>query len=114
MAMYKKIYGVTTMLEQLKEDIEQYNFLKDNFEALSSEDGKTAYELAIQMLVAADRWVEICKNISNYAKEMNTTRTALYDWSYHKYRILMNMHEFCRVVYRQCEEEQRNSFRGEM
>lgn len=102
------------MLEQLKEDIEQFNFLKDNFEALSSEDGETAYQLAVKMLVCADRWTEICKDISNYAKEFNTTKSSLYDWAYHKYRILMNMHEFCRVVYRQCREEERNSFRNEV
>lgn len=102
------------MLEQLKEDIEQFNFLKDNFEALSSEDGETAYQLAVKMLICADRWTEICKDISNFAKEFNTTKSSLYDWAYHKYRILMNMHEFCRVVYRQCREEERNNFRNEV
>ncbi len=101
------------MLEQLKDDIEQFNFLKDNFEALNSEDIETAYQLAVKSLIAADRWTEVCKNISNYAKELNSTRTVLYDWAYHKYRILMQIHEFCRVIYRQCREEQRNSFRSE-
>lgn len=102
------------MLEQLKQDIEQFNFLKDNFEALSSEDGQTAYELAVKMLVCADRWCEICKNISNYAAQFETSKSAIYNWAYHKYRILMNMHEFCRVVYRQCREEENNKFRGEI
>ena len=102
------------MLEQIKKDIEQFNFLKDNFEALSSEDGETAYQLAVKMLICADRWVEICKDISSFAKELNTTKSVLYDWAYHKYRILMNMHEFARCVWRQCREEQRNSFRNEV
>lgn len=102
------------MLEALKEDIEQYQFLKDNFEALNSEDGETAYKLAVQMIICADRWSEISLNISKYAKELNTSKTTLYNWAYHKYRILMTMHEFCRVVYRQCREELKNGFRGEM
>lgn len=102
------------MLEALKEDIEQYQFLKCNFEALNSEDGETAYKLAVQMIICADRWSEISLNISKYAKELNTSKTTLYNWAYHKYRILMTMHEFCRVVYRQCREELKNGFMGEM
>lgn len=102
------------MLDSLKEDIEQFNFLRDNFEALNSEDGDTAYTLAIQMMICADRWCEIALNISKYAKELDNSKTNLYNWAYHKYRILMTMHEFCRVVYRQCREELKNTFRGEM
>lgn len=102
------------MLEQLKDDIEQYNFLKDNFEALNSEDGETAYQLAVEMIICADRWSEISLNISKYAKELNVSKTNLYNWAYHKYRILMTMHEFSRCVWRQCSEDARNNFRGEI
>lgn len=102
------------MLNDLKEDIEQYNFLKNNFEALTSEDGETAYQLAVQMIICADRWSEISLNISKYAKELDVSKTNLYNWAYHKYRILMTMHEFCRVVYRQCREELKITFRGEI
>lgn len=102
------------MLDVLKEDIDQYKTLKDNFEALSSDDGDTAYQLAVQMIVCADRWSEITLNVSKYAKELDVSKTNLYNWAYHKYRILMTMHEFCRVVYRQCREELNNSFRSEL
>ncbi len=102
------------MLTELQDDIEQFNVLRDNFEALNSEDGDTAYKLALQMIVCADRWCEIALNISKYSKDLENSKTNLYNWAYHKYRILMTMHEFCRVVYRQCREEMNNSFRNEM
>ena len=38
----------------------------------------------------------------------SSKESDLYNWVYHKYRILMTIHEFCRVVYRQCEEQARN------
>lgn len=91
-----------------KEDLEQYKLIMDNYESLHSDDGNTAYELAIMCIVAADRWNEIAFNASKLSKEISIAKTDLYNWAYHKYRILMTLHEFCRVVYRQCEESIRN------
>ena len=97
-----------------EEDLSQYKFILDNYEALSSEDGATAYLLAQQSLILADRWLEITLEASKVSKEISISKTDLYNYAYHKYRILMTIHEFCRVVYRQCEESIRNRFDGEL
>lgn len=90
-----------------KEDLEQYQFIMDNVETLSSEDGATAYKLAQMSLAQADRWLEISLNASKLSREVSVAKTDLYNYTYHKYRILMTIHEFCRVVYRQCSEAER-------
>lgn len=90
-----------------KEDLEQYKFILDNYEALTSDDGATAYKLAQMSIIQADRWSEISLNASKVGKENNISKTDLYNYTYHKYRILMTIHEHCRVVYRQCEEQAR-------
>lgn len=90
-----------------KEDLEQYKFIMDNVKSLSSEDGATAYKLAQMSLVQADRWLEISLSAAKFSKEISVAKTDLYNYTYHKYRILMTIHEFCRVVYRQCSEEER-------
>lgn len=95
------------MIGIFKDDLEQYQMLLDNYEGLSSTDGDMAYKLAVMMIVAADRWNEIAFNASKYAKENNISKTDLYNWAYHKYRILMTLHEFCRVVYKQCSDNLR-------
>ena len=91
-----------------KEDLEQYQVIMDSYELLTSEDGITAYKLAQMSILQADRWNEIMLNASKLSKEISIAKTDLYSWAYHKYRILMTIHEFCRVVYRQCEEQTRN------
>lgn len=90
-----------------KEDLEQYQMIIDNYEALSSEDGDTAYKLAQLCILTADRWNEIAFNASKLAKEADISKTDLYNWAYRKYRILMTLHEFCRVVYKQCSDNLR-------
>lgn len=90
-----------------KEDLEQYQFIIDNVEILSSEDGATAYQLAQMSLIQADRWLEISLNASRLSRKISVAKTDLYNYTYHKYRILMTIHEFCRVIYRQCSEAER-------
>lgn len=90
-----------------KEDLKQYHFILDNYEILSSEDGATAYKLAQMSIIQADRWSEISLNASKLGRDNNIAKTDLYNWAYHKYRILMTIHEHCRVVYRQCAEAER-------
>ena len=91
-----------------KEDLMQYKLVLDNFEALTSEDGATAYQIAQMSLIQADRWTEIALNASKYSSKTGIAKTDLYNWAYHKYRILSQIHEFSRVVYRQCSESERN------
>ena len=90
-----------------KEDIAQYQMLLDNYESLTPEDGDTAYELAKDLIILADRWNEISLNASKIAKDSSISKTDLYNWAYHKYRILMTLHDFCRVVYKQCSDNAR-------
>lgn len=91
-----------------KDDLKQYQMLLDNYESLVPEDGETAYNLAKMMIICADRWNEIAFNASKYCKDVNMSKTDFYNWSYHRYRLLMTLHEFCRVVYKQCSDNMRN------
>lgn len=92
----------------LKQDIEDYKVILDNFQSLSSEDGDTAYELAKQALILSDRWSEIAFNSSQYSARYEVSKSSFYDYAYRKYRILIQIHDFCRVVYRQCSENLRS------
>lgn len=84
-----------------EEDIKQYNEMLKNYDLLQTEDLDLAYELSKQFILLADRWNEIAFESSKYSKECNMSKTTFYQWAYHKYRILMTLHEFCRVVYKQ-------------
>ena len=101
------------MLEQLKEDINQYNEILETYEQLETEDIDLAYDLAKQCLLLANRWNEIMLDSAKYCTVIEVTRTAFEKWSYHKYRVLMTAHEFSRVVWRQGKEEYKNNFINE-
>ncbi len=101
------------MLEQLQEDIKQYNDKKEIFDRLNPEDIELAYDLAKECLLLADRWNEIMLNSAKYCTLIDTKKTSFENWAYHKYRILMTMHEFSRVVWRQGKEEYKNGFINE-
>lgn len=98
------------MLNDLKEDITQYNETLETYEQLETEDIELAYDLAKKCLLLANRWNEIMLNSAKYCTLVEVRKTAFENWSYHKYRILMTAHEFCRVVWRQGKEEYNNSF----
>ena len=101
------------MAEELKEDINQYNDIIDTYSNLETEDIELAYDLAKQCLIFANRWNEIMLQSAKYCTLLDISRTAFEKWAYHKYRILMTAHEYCRVVWRQGKEEYRNSFNNE-
>ncbi len=91
-----------------KEDLEAYQTIFDNYESLTSDDLETAYMLAKMSIIQADRWNEIAFNAEKVNRELGVSKTSLYNWAYHRYRILMTIHESCRVVWRQCKEDFRN------
>lgn len=91
-----------------KEDIEQYNNILNSYEDMSSEDMQTAYDLAKLTILTADRWNEIALNASKIGREVECAKTDIYNYAYHKYRILMTLHEFCRVIYKKCSDDLRN------
>lgn len=104
------------MLEELKEDINQYNEKIETYKQLCPEDIDLAYDLAVKCLILADRWNEIMLNSVKYCTLMDIkpSRTLFEKWAYHKYRILMTAHEYSRVVWRQGKEEYKNNFNKEM
>ena len=102
------------MLEQLKQDIEQYQGAMEDFYSLIPEDIESAYQLAMVFMQLANRWAEIHLNANKYCTDLGVTRTAFKDYAYQKYRLSSKAHEFCRVVWRQGKEEFKNSFNKEI
>lgn len=100
--------------EHLKEDLSQYESILEAYSQLETEDIELAYDMATRCLILANRWNEIMLASGKYGTMTGTSKTSFEKWAYHKYRILMTMHEFCRVVWRQGKEEYRNNFMNEM
>lgn len=102
------------MLEQLKNDIYQFDQIIETYNELETENIELAYDLAKECLLLANRWNEIMLDSAKFCTLIDTKKTAFESWAYHKYRILMTAHEFCRVIWRQGKEEYKNSFNNEM
>lgn len=85
----------------LKEDIELYNNLMQDFKNLDSSDYSTAYVLSQEALVTADRWNEIMLNSAKYSKEFEVTKSEFTNYCYQKFKMLMKVHEMSRMIYRQ-------------
>lgn len=88
-------------MNELKEDINLYNGLIEDFKMLDSSDYTTAYTLSQLALVLADRWNEIMLDSAKYSKDYGKTKSEFLTYCYQKYKILIKVHDFCRVVYRQ-------------
>ena len=101
-------------IESLKDDIVQYNNILEAYNNLETEDIELAYDMAKESLLLADRWNEIMLSSSKYCVIIETSKTSFEKWAYHKYRVLMTMHEFCRVVWRQGKDDLRNNFTNEL
>lgn len=93
---------------ELEEDIKQYNELVEDFKNLDSSDYATAYTLSQLALSLSDRWNEIMLQSVKYSKELDYTKSEFVSWCYQKFKILMKIHDFCRVVYRQGSYEMRS------
>jgi len=100
-------------LVELQKDIELYNGLVEDFNNLDSSDFTTAYTLSQLALSLADRWNEIMLNSVKYSKETKYTKSEFTNYCYQKFKILMKIHDFCRVVYRQGSYGIQNSFYNE-
>ena len=87
-------------MKELSQDIEQYKELIEIFKTLDSSDYSTAYQLSEDALVMADRWNEIMLNSVKYSKELEVTKSDFTNYCYQKYKILMKVHEMCRMIYR--------------
>lgn len=84
-----------------KEDLEMYRQLVEDFKNLQSADFSTAYTLSQDALILADRWNEIMLNSVKYSKDLDCTKTDFSNYCYQKFKMLIKIHDFCRVVYRQ-------------
>lgn len=100
-------------IKELEEDIKCYNGLVKDFKSLDSSDFTTAYKLAQSSLVMADRWNEIMLDSVKYSKNSDYTKSELTSYCYQKFKMLMKIHDFCRVIYRQGSYGIQNSFYGE-
>lgn len=101
-------------VDSLVEDIAQYNEVLDMYKQLETEDIELAYDISKECLLLANRWNEIMLNSAKFCIVIETNKTTFEKWAYHKYRVLMTAHEFCRVVWRQGKEEYKNSFNNEL
>lgn len=99
--------------EELQQDIDLYNGLVRDFMDLDSGDFTSAYTLSKLALSLADRWNEIMLNSVKYSKELEVTKSEFTNYCYQKFKMLMKIHDFCRVVYRQGSYGIQNSFYGE-
>lgn len=90
-----------------KDDLELYQTILDNYESLTSDDLETAYEIAKISIIQADRWNEVSLELAKLSKQLGYTKSDLQNWAYHRYRILMTIHESSRVVWRQSKEDLR-------
>ena len=100
-------------IKELQEDIKYYNGLIEDFKNLDSSDFTTAYTLAQAALVTADRWNEIMLNSVKYTRNLEYTKSEFTSYCYQKFKMLMKIHDFCRVIYRQGSYGIQNSFYGE-
>lgn len=92
----------------IEEDLKIYDNIIDEFKNLSSSDFTTAYSLSQDALVIADRWNEIMLNSAKYSKELEYNKSEFTNYCYQKFKMLMKIHDFCRVVYRQGSYEIKN------
>ncbi len=88
-----------------KDDLELYQIILDNYESLTSEDMDTSFEVSKMAIIQADRWNEISLELCKRAKDLGFTKSDLQNWAYHRYRVLMTIHESSRVIWRQCKED---------
>lgn len=101
------------MLDQLNEDIEFYKGVIEDYKNLDSSDFTTAYSLSQVALITADRWNEIALNSIKYSKELDYTKSEFTFYCQQKYKILMKIHDSCRMIYRIGAYGINNSFYGE-
>lgn len=91
----------------IEQELKMYNELLNRFKRLDSSDYATAYELSQLSLSLAERWNEIMLNSVKYSKELSYTKSEFTNYCYQKYKILMKIHDMCRCVWRQGEENAR-------
>lgn len=91
----------------LPEDTAIYNKCAKKYLSLNSEDGETAFDLMKESWSIAQRWSEIQASTSKIANMDNVDimKTDFKTWAYQRYRQMQLIHESCRVIWRQANEQ---------
>ena len=91
-----------------KDDLELYRDILEVYEGMIPEDIETAYSISKKAILAADRWNEISFEMTKQYRDFGYTKSDLQNWAYHRYRVLMTIHESARVIWRQGKEDLRS------
>ena len=91
----------------LPEDCKQYNNVSQRYLELIPEDGNTAFDLMKDSWALAQRWSEIQATTGKIANMDNADiqKTDFKTWAYQRYRQMQLIHESCRVIWRQTNEQ---------
>ena len=92
----------------LSEDCKQYDDIFERYMNIVPENGDEAFDLAKTSLVLAQRWSEIQAStgkIVAMANETSVQKTDFKAWAYQRYRNLQLIHEHCRIIWRQVNEQ---------
>jgi len=94
----------------LPEDCGQYDEVFERYIDLATEDGDEAFYLAKTSLVLAQRWSEIQASTNKIVSMSdgdgkNVQKTDFKAWAYQRYRNLQLIHEHCRIIWRQVNEQ---------
>lgn len=92
----------------LPEDCIQYDNIFKRYMNIVPEDGDEAFYLAKTSLVLAQRWSEIQASAGKIVAASNVNniqKTDFKAWAYQRYRNLQLIHEHCRIIWRQVNEQ---------
>jgi len=91
----------------VQEDCNRFRDLAKEYMHLTPENGDSAYKLAIDSWLLAQRWSEISSNASKISLDRDINKTDFQKWAYEKYRQLQLMHEHCRSIWKTATDELR-------
>ena len=86
------------------EDVKLFNEVFGRYLDIVQEDGNEAFELAKLALALAERWSEIATNVRKVTTS-DYSKTDMKEWAYHKYRDMQFVHEHCRMIWKQANEQ---------
>jgi hypothetical protein len=91
----------------LPEDCKQYNELATRYLKLNPENGTEAFDLMQISWSIAQRWSELQASTAKIANMDNVDilKTDFKTWAYQRYRQAQLIHESCRVIWRQANEQ---------
>lgn len=91
----------------LPEDCKQFNEVSARYINLEATNGTEAFDLMKTSWALAQRWSEIQATTSKIMTQdiVNVQKTDFKTWAYQRYRQMQLIHESCRVIWRQENEQ---------